>query len=218
MRHIILLIVITGNFINANAQKKWSFELHGGGVYNLKLPLILRQTGYPDIVIKKAEYYSEPLNDPFYWDWRFSRWVKGKSIEFEAVHHKIYLKNPPPEVQWFAITHGFNMLTLNHGRQYKKMIYRAGLGSVLIHPESTVRGMEYPVSYDFDLPGYRLSGITVNLGAARQISFGKYFFINTEVKMNASVVTAEIVNGYARVHNIVFQFILGPGVNWAVKE
>lgn len=192
--------------------------MHGGIVHNLKLPLIFRQSGFEDIQIRKAEFYSEPLNDPYYWDWRFARWVNKKSFEFEAIHHKIYLKNLPPEIQRFGISHGFNMLTLNHGREWRGIIFRAGIGSVLIHPESTVRGMKYPEGAGFDLPGYRLRGITMGFGVAKQISFGKYFFVNTEGKVNASILNAPIVNGYARVYNVVFQLILGPGVNWGVKE
>lgn len=201
-----------------SAQKRWSFELHGGVVHNLRLPLIIRQEGYPEIRINKAEFYSEPLISPFYWDWRFTRWANKKSIEFEAIHHKIYLKNLTPEVQRFGISHGFNMLMINHSREIYKMVFRAGLGSVLIHPESTIRGMKYPEGAGFDLPGYRLRGITLNLAVAKQVHFGKYFFINAEGKVNASVVNAPVMNGYARLHNVVFQLILGPGVNWSVKE
>lgn len=223
MKKIILLFfVFFISFFFSTAQERWSFELHGGIVHNLRLPLIIKQSGFPDIRINKAEFYSESLNDPFYWDWRFTKWFarkKGiKSIEFEAIHHKLYLKNPPPEVEWFGISHGYNMLMVNYGQEIKKIILRTGLGSVLIHPESTIRGMKYPVGPGFDMPGYRLNGIVLNVGVAKQIPFGKYFFVNTEVKMNASVVNAEVVNGYARVHNIVFQLILGPGVNWSVKE
>lgn len=200
------------------SQKRWSFELHGGGVYNVPLPLIIKQDGYPDIKIKKAEFFSEPLNDPFYWDWRFARWKNRKSFEFEAVHHKLYLKNRPPEVEWFGISHGFNMLTVNRSREIRGMILRVGMGSVLVHPESTVRGMKYPVGPGFDIPGYRLRGVTVNMGAAKQIPFGRFFFVNAEAKVNASFARVPVVNGEAEVYNVVFQLILGPGINWCLKE
>lgn len=201
-----------------NAQKRWSFELHGGIVDNLKLPLIIRQNGYPEIRISKADFYSEPLNDPFYWDLRFARWVNKKSMELEVIHHKLYLKNNPPEVERFGISHGFNMLMFNRGREIKKFIFRAGLGSVLMHPESTIRGMEYGKRSGFDLPGYYLSGAVLNFAAAKQIKFGKYFFINTEGKITSSVTNARIANGSARVHVVSFQLILGPGVNWLVRD
>ena len=36
--------------------------------------------------------------------------------------------------------------------------------------------------------------------------------------MNAAVANIPIVDGHARVHIVVFQFIVGPGFNWAVRE
>jgi hypothetical protein len=110
------------------------------------------------------------------------------------------------------------MLIFNYGREIKKIVFRAGLGSVLIHPESTVRGKVYPEGPGFDIHGYNLRGIVVNVAVAKQIKFGKYFFINTEGKISASTAKAPIVDGYAKVYNIAFHLILGPGVNWSVKE
>lgn len=197
--------------------KQWSFELHGGVVYNYPLPLIFEQKGYPDIRINKAIYRSEPLNDPYYWDWRFSRWKNNRSVEFEAIHHKIYLANKPADVQRFGISHGFNILTVNRGWRNRICIFRAGLGSVLVHPESTVRNLEYPVGPGFDFPGYRLRGIVLNIAAARRLEFGKYFFVNAECKITGSMVNADIVQGKAKVHLATFHFILGPGINWNVR-
>lgn len=212
------LFIFLFNFSTSVGQTRWSFELHGGVATNLRLPLIIRQTGYPDIRIEKAHFTSEPLIDPYYWDWRFTKWFGKKSIEFEAIHHKLYLVNKPAEVQRFGISHGFNMLFLNHSRQLEKIILRGGLGSVLLHAESTVRNMKYPEGPGFDRKGYVLRGISVNLAVAKQLKFGRYFFINAEGKITGSIVNAPIVNGSARVYNIAFQLILGPGVNWAVKD
>ncbi len=217
-RKIFLLLATVFGFFNLNAQSRWSFELQFGVVQSLDLPLVFYQHGYPEIRLNKADYYSEPLNDPPYWNWRFSRWKKKKSIEFEAVHHKFFLKNPPPGVEMFQVTHGYNMLFLNRGWEVGKYIVRAGLGTGLVHPESRVRGLYYEFGSGLDLPGYRIRGITANLSGARQFPIGKYFFVNAEAKIHASVANIDIVNGHARMHTVVFQLILGPGVNWAVKE
>jgi hypothetical protein len=199
-------------------SSRWSFELHGGGVYNARLPLIIKQEGYPDIRIEKAVFHSEPFVSPFYWDWRFTKWFKNKSIEFEAIHHKLYLINKPIEVQRFGISHGFNMMMFNHGRQIKSFIGRVGLGSVLLHPESTIRDKKYVEGPGMDIHGYKLRGIVLNIALAKQIKFGKHFFINTEGKITAATAKSPIVDGYARVYNVAFQLILGPGFNWCVKE
>jgi hypothetical protein len=44
-----------------NAQRTWSFELHGGVTANMPLPLTIIQQNYPIIYFKQARYYSEPL-------------------------------------------------------------------------------------------------------------------------------------------------------------
>ena len=69
-----------------NAQRTWSFELHGGVTANMPLPLTIIQQNYPIIYFKQARYYSEPLKSPYYWDWRFAKWFGKHSIEFEAIH------------------------------------------------------------------------------------------------------------------------------------
>jgi hypothetical protein len=221
MRIFVFFVCLTC-FVFASGQesggRRWSFELHGGIVTNLRLPLVIKQDGYPDIRIERAHFRSEPLISPFYWDWRFSRWRGNKSLEFEAIHHKLYLVNKPPEVERFGISHGFNMLFLNYGCEAGKFIFRAGLGSVLMHPESTVRGKKWPEDSSFDADGYYLRGVAVNLGFAKQFRFGKYFFINAEGKITAGTANVPILKGTARVQNVAFHFILGPGFNWAVKD
>ncbi len=204
--------------ICAVAQTRWSFELQFGLAHSLDLPLTFKQKGWPDIHLQKADFYTESLQDPPYWSWRFSKWFKNEGLEFEAIHHKFYLKNKPLEVQRFGVSHGYNMLLFNYAKQFKKVILRAGAGSVLVHGESTVRGMVYPEGPGFDINGYRLRGVSINLAAAHQIKINKTFFINTEVKVNASLANIPIVDGYARMNVIAFQLILGPGVNWCVKE
>jgi hypothetical protein len=200
------------------AQTRWSFELQFGVVHSLNLPLIIRQEGYTELRIAHANFYSEPLIDPPYWDVRLTKWIKKKSIEIEFVHHKFYLRNLPPEVSRFGISHGFNMVFINHAREAGKYILRAGIGTGIIHPESTIRGMKYPEGTGFDIAGHRVRGVALNLSGARQFKINKTFFVNVEAKMHAAVADAPVVNGYARVHIVVFQLILGPGVNWCMSE
>jgi hypothetical protein len=138
-------------FVSVNAQSRWSFELQFGGVQSLDLPLTFHQEGYPDIRIQKADFYSESFATPPYWDWRFAKWFKKRSIELEAVHHKFYLRNKPAEVERFGISHGYNIFFLNYGMQFGKYFVRAGAGAAVLHAESTVRGMEYPEGPGFDL-------------------------------------------------------------------
>ncbi len=215
------IFLITGFILFNNfsfSQSRWSFELQFGGVYSLDLPLTIKQDGHPDIIIEHADYYSEPFIGPPYWNIRLSKWFKKKSIELEFVHHKFYLRNTPPEVQRFGISHGYNMLFLNHGRQLGKYIVRAGIGTAFIHAESTIRGMKYPEESGLDLSGHKIRGLTFNLSCARHFRLNKTFFVNAEAKVHAAFANAPVVNGYARVNIVAFQLILGPGVNWCVRQ
>lgn len=210
----ILFTLITVN--KSFSQRTWSFELHGGLTANVPLPLTIQQRGYPDIYIKRAKYYSEPLISPYYWDWRFAKWIGKHAIEFEAIHHKLYLKTQHPDIQRFGISHGFNMLTFNYARKLRYFIFRNGVGSVLLHPESTIRNKVYPEGPGFDIKGYRLRGFVYHTALSKQIPIVRNrLFINTELKASFAKANAPIVDGIAKVNAIVFQGIIGLGVNFA---
>lgn len=213
---IVALILLISTSLDVKAQRYWTFELHGGWAGNLPLPLRIQQQGYPDIYIKKAKFYSEPLISPYYWDWRFCKHIDKHSVEFEAIHHKLYLDNKPPEVQRFGISHGFNILTLNYGYKFKYFIFRNGIGSVLMHPESTIRNKVYPEGPGFDIKGYVLRGFVYNTAVAKQFYFFKNrVYLNTEIKTTFARAKAPIVDGSATVNNIALQAIVGLGVRFA---
>ncbi len=201
---------------SANSQRFWTFELHGGWAGNFPLPLKIQQKGYDDIYIKKAKFYSESLKSPYYWDWRVSKHLDKHSFEFEAIHHKLFLKTSHPDIQRFGISHGFNILTINYSRKYKYFIFRNGIGKVLVHPENTIRNKVYPEGPGFDINGYRLRGIVYNTSIAKQINIIKNrFYLNTELKATFARVKSPIIDGHAIVNNIAFQAIAGFGVKFA---
>jgi hypothetical protein len=212
----LIKLAIIAIFFNTSlaAQKKWSFELMGGVVYNVPLPLVIEQEGYPDIRVGKALFSTEPFVSPHYWDWRFTRVAGVHQIQFEAIHHKLYLLNKPPEVERFGISHGFNILFFNYGRAIKKFDVKAGLGPALIHPESTIRGKVYEEGPGFDIKGYRLKGFAMQVALARRFYITGSFFINSEVKIIAGFAKAPVADGTARVKNLSVQAVLGPGFCW----
>jgi len=194
------------------AQSRWSFELHGGEVYNVPMPLTIKQQGYPDLKLT-ARYFTEPLTLPVYWDMRFSRWLGRKSWEFELIHHKLYLNNTTAEVQKFNISHGFNMLMVNRGFAKKTFRYRTGLGVVLAHPESNIRGKEFGNSSDSRDMGYYLSGPVLNLAISKTIRLSSRFYLNAEAKTTFAYSRIKIAEGHADVYNLAFHLILGIGVD-----
>lgn len=195
------------------AQSSWSFEAHGGEVYNLPMPLTINQQGYSDIKLT-ASYHTEALTLPVYWDVRLSRWQKDQSWEFEVTHHKLYLNNTSAEVQKFNISHGFNMLLVNHGFDKKTFHYRAGAGIVLAHPESNIRGKKYGDSVDdFDLR-YYITGPIVNFAIGKHYRLNNRFYINAEAKTTFAYAQIKVAEGNAEVYNIAFHLILGVGFDF----
>jgi len=212
-KNIAFLFFILISSSIANAQSRWSFELHGGQVYNLPMPLIIRQQGYPDIHLR-AQYSTEAFTLPVYWDWRFSRWKNGKSWEFEAIHHKLYLDNTSSEVQKFNISHGFNMIIVNRGFEKKSFRYHTGVGFVLAHPESKIRGKEFgDTGDDLDM-GYFISGPVLNMAVGRPFYLGTRFYINAEAKSTLAYSYIKIADGNSDVYSITFHLILGLGVDF----
>ncbi|NDD67403.1 hypothetical protein EBZ35_07130, partial [bacterium] len=60
-----------------------------------------------------AVYRNRSFENYPYWTARLEWWQAGDSWEFEAIHHKIYLANPPAGIVDFSISDGYNMFFLN---------------------------------------------------------------------------------------------------------
>lgn len=216
-RFIFIVSFVLFSQTNSFAQSRWSFELHGGEVFNVPMPLTIKQQGYPDLKLT-ARYHTEALTLPVYWDWRFSRWHNNKSWEFEAIHHKLYLENTTPEIEKFNISHGFNMLMVNRGYDKKTFRYRAGVGMVLAHPESKIRGKEFgDTGNDWDM-GYYLSGPVLNFAVSKPIRLGGRFYLNAEAKTTFAYSHIKIAEGHANVYNLAFHLVLGIGVDLTKSE
>lgn len=211
-KSIFIVFIFTILFTTVQAQSIWTFELHGGQVYNLPLPLSIIQHGFPDIKLS-AHYDTEGFTLPVYWDLRFGRWKSARLWEVELIHHKLYLDNTTPEVQKFNISHGFNMLMMNRGFEKNSFRYRAGAGFVLAHPESIVRGKEFGNSTDDWDTGYFLTGPVLNLAISRPIHLSSRLYINPEAKTSFAYARIKVADGNAEVYNLAFHLILGFGVN-----
>jgi hypothetical protein len=208
-----ILFLIFISFPIVNAQSHWAFEVHSGQVFNLPMPLTIRQDGYPDIKFR-AQYSSESFILPVYWDIRLGRWQNKRAWEFEVIHHKLYLKNTTPEVQKFNISHGFNIIMVNRGFEKKSFRYRTGAGIVLAHPESKIRGKEFGTSIDDTDLGYFISGPVINFAISRPFYIGNRFYVNAEAKTTLAYSNIKVVQGNSDVYNIAFHLILGLGADF----
>jgi hypothetical protein len=198
------------------AQSRWSFELHGGEVYNVPMPLTISQDGYPDVKLT-AQYDTEPFTLPFYWDMRLGRWQSNKIWEVEMIHHKLYLENTTPEIQKFNISHGFNLIMLNRGFDKKLFRYRFGAGMVLTHPESNIRGKVFGDSNDDKDLGYYLSGPALNLAVGKAFRMSSSFYLDIESKVTCAYTRVKVANGHADVYHLAFHLIFGVGIDFSKK-
>jgi hypothetical protein len=205
-----LLVVLFLMVETIKAQSTWSVEFNLGAATNVPMPLRIDQQGYSSINLN-ARYETASFKLPVYWDWRIGRWENGRSWEFEAIHHKLYLSNKPDEVQGFSISHGFNLLLINRGFDIHGCRLKTGVGAVLAHPESSVRNQQYQTETGLFNLGYLLSGPAVNLAVGKQIRLSDRFYLSTEAKTTYGFAKVPIANGTATVNNWAFHLAVGLG-------
>ena len=211
-----ILSFLSSSIILAQEKSNWTVEAHGGIPFNISLPLTIHQNGYEDLKFT-AHFNSEPFTPPIFWVYRFSKWKNDKAWEFEMMHQKLYLKNPPKEIQYFSITHGYNQLMFNRAVKFSlfnktEFIYRIGAGFVLAHAENMVRGKELDQNQSFRNKGYYIGGPVINLALAKQFKISSRFYFNTEIKNNTSFAKIPVVDGHAFVWHSAFELIGGLGI------
>jgi hypothetical protein len=200
--------------LQLSGQGKFSFEFLPGGAVIIPSTLTICQEGYPDLRFS-ARYRSESLIFPIYYSCRFGYKITDKStIELELNHLKVLLDNNPPEIEEFFITHGFNQLWANYAVIYKGFVFRAGIGAVFAHPESTIRGMKFDADQGYANLGYYVSGITSQLAVQKKFYFWKYFYLSAEAKLNAAYAQVKIVDGFARIPVYALNGLIGLGISF----
>jgi hypothetical protein len=191
----------------SSAGAKVELSVLSGAVVNARSPLLLRQEGWPDVRIS-ARFRPRPLSFPLYYALRVGR-GGGRSLEAELVHDKLYLENPPAEVQSFAITHGFNLLFVNVAWQKGNWAVRAGGGPVLAHPETVVRGQRHPETGGFLGGGYYISGPAIQVALGRRHHLWRQLSLLSEAKFTLARARFPIARGHATVTNAAVHLLLG---------
>ncbi len=188
------------------AAASWSFQAALGLPFDLPLPLTIRQSGEEPIRLR-ARWSARPFEPPLYYDLRVARPAGGNEWALDFVHHKLYLANPPPEVQEFAVSHGFNLLFASGAREVARDTWaRVGAGLVLAHPESTVRGRRYD-----GVGGYTPAGPTLVLGAERRFFPAGRLFFSLQGLAAASWVRVPVAGGSATFADVSVHALGGVG-------
>ncbi len=191
-------------------QRSWSFNISLGDAYCFKMPLVIEQEGYEEIKLT-AHYKTESFKLPVYYSWKIETARDQKGWELELTHLKIILSNNPSEVQEFRVSHGYNYLTVNRIWDLDFLIFRIGIGTIVAHPESTVRNMSFDTHQGFLNRGYHFSGLGMQIAAEKRITIYKGFFLSLEVKAAAAWAKVGIAGGNAIVPQAGFHGLFGIG-------
>jgi hypothetical protein len=176
--------------------------------YNVPLPLVIRQSGHPDLRLT-ARFDTRPFAEVPYYDVKVGIVRKPWAFELELVHHKLYLANRPAEVDTFEITHGYNPILLNMVRDKWGAAFRAGAGILLAHPQSTIRGLRFPETGG--ILGWYVAGPAAQVGVSKQFDINPRFFVGVEGKFVGAWARVPIVDGSADVPNLSLHGLLSAG-------
>ena len=199
----VLLVLVP---LHGFADSVLSIEIGTGSAYNFSTTLQIQQTNEPDIRID-ADYATRPWEDAPYYEWRVSYRKKQTAWELEFVHHKLYLENDSSEIQQFEVSHGYNLLFVNHMWKFQNFDIRAGGGVVISHTESVIRNLALESGSD-------LSGIAGQIGVGKRLYLSQKFFLNLEAKLTFSNANVSVANGEASVPNIAIHGLIGIGYDF----
>ena len=187
-----------------------------GTAFNFPTPLTVHQDGYPDIQTS-ADYDTKPFG-PFapYYAWRAGLWNGDEAWEVGQIHQRLFLTNPPPEIQYFAIHFGYNYFFFGHAWKRSGLIYHLGLGPIVTNPESSVRGqVKQEVGTGIFDAGYYLSGIGFEAALEKDFYFAPHAFIVAEAAMTYGWAWwVPVADGWADVPNIALQGHVGLGYDF----
>ena len=175
---------------------------------NVPLPLVVRQSGQRDITLT-AHFDTRPFSEVPYYDVKVGMNRDPWAFELELVHHKLYLANRPPRIDTFEMTHGYNPILLNAVRERWRVAFRAGVGIVLTHPETTVRGQRFPETGG--VLGWYVSGPAAQVGVSKWLDFGHHFFAGVEGKAVGAWARVPIASGSADVPNLSLHGLVSAG-------
>lgn len=194
----------------AVAQSRWGVEVFLGDAYCFKSPLTIRQSGYENIRLN-ADYDNKSFKSPIYYAIRLYRGNTQHAWELELIHLKLILKNRPPEVAQFEVSHGYNMVAVNHAWVFKPATFRLGAGVVIAHPENVIRGKALPGNEGIFKGGYYLSGPLLHGGIGKKFRLFGELYVAVEGKLTVAYANVPVVDGDAGVPSIALHALLGAG-------
>ncbi|MFH1682081.1 MAG: hypothetical protein ABIH26_15740 [Candidatus Eisenbacteria bacterium] len=209
-RAVAAAAVLLAGFASAASagEAGWMLSLSAGGALNIPTHLAIEQRGEPDIRLT-ASYDTRALEPPIYYSLRLGRVDPAGAWEIELIHQKIRLRDPPPEVQRFEISHGYNLLLFGRSWDRRAAVLRAGAGPVISHPETTVRGRNIAHGEGILGKGYYLSGFGVQLAAEKRSRPAAGFALSIEGKLTTAWARVPVADGHADAPNVALHALVG---------
>ncbi len=197
-------------------QGKWFLNFTPGLSIVSPAPLAIEQKGFSDISIW-ANYKTFPLKLPLYYSYRGGFQLNNRLFEIEMNHLKIYLQNTSEQVEWFAVSHGYNQIFFNRGVMNGKTGHKTGIGFVLAHPENTVNGKSLDIYKGLFREGFYPSGIAIQYVIYKEIQIGGFLYLLVEGKASVGYAVVRVVDGRAGVPVAALHFLAGPGIKFKKK-
>ncbi len=198
---------------SATGVGRLGLEFHGGLPALLSTRLDIRQEGRPDLSLDPT-FRTEPLTFPIYYAWRLSLARGDHAWAIDLLHNKLILDGPhgpAGEVHNFEITHGYNILTLQHLWLREGFHVAAGVGFVVAHPENRVRDQDLSEETHPGGTGYRWTGPALVVGLGRRFPLGRHVFLSLEGRLIHSRANVPVAHGEADVRELSAHLLAGLG-------
>jgi hypothetical protein len=206
----LLLLVLAARPGPVRAQQV-ELQAFLGSSVNSPSPLWIHQNDQPDLHFT-GHWATRPFLDTWYYAWRVGLWSGDRGWLLDFTHHKMYLTNPPPEVQRFRITNGMNLFTVSRGFRKGNVTYALGAGPVVTFPKNEIRGERLESGRRGFWGGYLLSGANVMASATRRFPVLDGVFLSLDGRVSFSYVRVPVARGHASVPNLALHLHAGLGV------
>lgn len=194
----------------AGDSARLGVEILGGAPANVKTPLDVRQEGNERLRFE-ASYRTRPWRPPILWAARVNLESRDTGWSVEVMHHKLYLQDPPAEIQSFSISHGFNFLTVQRVWPLSKLRVRAGAGAVIAHPENTIRNRKLDEHDGILRAGYYIAGPAATVGVGHRVPLGRQVALVIEGRGSVAPVSVPVAGGEAHLTSVSFHLLVGLG-------
>jgi hypothetical protein len=206
----LLLLVLAARPGPVRAQQV-ELQAFLGSSVNSPSPLWIHQIDQPDLHFT-GHWATRPFLDTWYYAWRVGLWSGDRGWLLDFTHHKMYLTNPPPQVQRFRITNGMNLFTVSRGFRKGNVTYALGAGPVVTFPKNEIRGERLESGRRGFWGGYLLSGANVMASATRRFPVLDGVFLSLDGRVSFSYVRVPVARGHASVPNLALHLHAGLGV------